>query len=212
MALGSVTSRIIPSPGPIPLDSRPLAECTIWFMHAFDLDPELPYLDEHGIQIAADVDATWDALVKAVETAFAHRRSALYARLVGGRPSIASGPRPLAEGSALPGFLVTCAIPGETLRLAGRHRFSTYMLTFHVDGLSKDCSTVRAESRAAFPTNLGRIYRMLVVRSGAHVVLTRRLLSTIRDLAQATQATSGGRMTRRMTQILGCARWRGQSA
>jgi hypothetical protein len=150
------------------------------------LGAPLPFLDEHEVVIAADVSATWESLVQAVDSAFSNRRAAVYAGLVGCEPAVASG-RPLAAGSTMPGFRVASAVPGEELRLAGRHRFSAYALTFRVEGVGDGRSRLRAESRAAFPGCVGGTYHALVVRSGAHAALTRRLLATIRDRAEAAR-------------------------
>ena len=145
----------------------------------------LPFLDEHEVVIAADVSATWDALVQTVDSSFSTRPAAAYARLVGGEPATASGPRPLAFGSTMPGFRVSSAVPGEELGLTGSHGFSTYALTFRVERQGDDCSRLRGESRALFPGLVGGLYRALVVRSGAHAILTRRLLSTVRHRAES---------------------------
>jgi hypothetical protein len=86
------------------------------------------------------------------------------------------------------GFAVEVALPGAELRLAGRHRFSVYALTFRLDDLGAGRTRLRAESRAAFPGPVGALYRAVVVRSGAHVVLTRRLLRAVRNRAAAAAA------------------------
>jgi hypothetical protein len=42
---------------------------------------------------------------------------------------------------------------------------------------------LRAETRARFPGPFGALYRLLVVSSGAHALLTRRLLEGVRHRA-----------------------------
>jgi hypothetical protein len=81
-------------------------------------------------------------------------------------------------GEAVPGFRVVAAEPGRRLALCGRHRFSNYALMFVLDG-----DRLRAQTRAAFPGFLGRLYRAAVIGSGAHRLVTRRLL---RQVARAT--------------------------
>jgi hypothetical protein len=77
-------------------------------------------------------------------------------------------------GEAVPGFRVVEAEPGRRLVLGGRHRFSRYTLTFVIeDGF------LRAQTHAAFPGVLGRLYRAAVIGSGAHRVVTRRLLRQV---------------------------------
>jgi hypothetical protein len=98
-------------------------------------DPtSLPFVDEHGVEIAAPPEVVWEALVRVADGSFSSPTTARFARLLGCEPSAPSGPRPLAEGSAIPGFAVARAEPGSELALAGRHRYSEYALVFHLDG------------------------------------------------------------------------------
>jgi hypothetical protein len=145
---------------------------------------ELPYVDEHSVVIAAGAHDVWAALIE-LDHAFSRAGVVAYARAVGCADPRASGPRPLTEGSSLPGFRVVTAVPRSELALAGRHRFSSYALIFHIDELSAGRSRLRAESRAAFPRLSGTLYRMLVIGSGGHVIGVRRLLSGIKRAAEA---------------------------
>jgi hypothetical protein len=144
---------------------------------------ELPYVDEHSVVIAAGADDVWAALGE-LDNAFSRAGVAAYARAVGCADYRASGPRPLIEGSSIPGFGVVAAVPRSDLVLAGRHRFSSYALTFRIDELSAGRSRLRAESRAAFPGLTGTVYRMLVIGTGGHVIGMRRLLSGIKRAAE----------------------------
>ena len=139
----------------------------------------LPYLDEHEIVIAADVDVVWTVLLVKVDQAFSRTPMSTYARAIGCADRESSGPRPLAEGSTIPGFHVGTAVPGAELLLEGRHRFSTYALIFRLEQVEPGRSRLRVESRADFPGTTGGIYRLLVIGSGGHVVGLRRLLSAI---------------------------------
>ncbi|HEX6425599.1 MAG TPA: hypothetical protein VFZ79_19075 [Acidimicrobiales bacterium] len=141
---------------------------------------ELPYLDEHATVVAADAGHIWAALLDALDRSFSGTGTAGYARAVGCVDATVSGPRPLDVGSTVPGFRVATVIPGRELVLVGRHRFSSYAFTFRVEQVGPGRSRLRAESRAAFPGALGGFYRLLVVGTGAHVVLVRRLLATVR--------------------------------
>lgn len=74
--------------------------------------------------------------------------------------------------------------PGRRLVLRGRHRFAIYALTFVVDG-----GSLRARTDAAFPGLLGRLYRAAVIGSGAHGLVTRRLLRKVATVARRREAT-----------------------
>jgi hypothetical protein len=137
---------------------------------------QLPYLDEHSTEIAAGTGEVWTALLAMADGL----GMAWYTRIVGCADHTASGPRPLAEGSTIPGFRVTTAVPASELVLEGRHRFSSYALIFRIDRLDAGRSRLRAESRAVFPGVLGRVYGLLVVGTRGHVVGVRHMLSTVK--------------------------------
>ncbi len=147
-------------------------------------DPPLPYVDELAVDVAADRDTTWAALLRVVERSFASARGRGPARLLACDDTEPSGPRPLAQGSAFPGFHVETAEPGNELALAGRHRFSTYLLTFRIENAPAGGTTITAETRAAFPGVKGAIYRALVIGTRMHVVVTRRLLTAAKRRAE----------------------------
>jgi hypothetical protein len=146
--------------------------------------PELPHIDEHSIEINADADAAWQALLGVVERSMRGGAASRGARLLGCADVAASGPRPLAQGSTFPGFHVTAASPGRELRLEGSHRFSRYALIFRLDELSAVRTRVRAETRAVFPGMSGKIYRALVIGTRGHVFAVRRLLEPTKRRAE----------------------------
>ena len=74
----------------------------------------------------------------------------------------------------------------ERLELRGGHRFSRYTLVIELDELDGDAARVRARTYADFPGVKGRAYRALVIGSGAHRIVTRRLLARVASRA-ATQ-------------------------
>lgn len=150
-------------------------------------DVDLPHVDEHSTDIAAGVNDVWPVLAETVDRALTRAGAACYARAIGCADRDASGPRPLGEGSTLPGFHVVSAVPGSVLVLQGRHRFSTYALTFRLDDVSPGRSRLHAETRAAFPGLAGRAYRLLVISTRGHVVLVRRLLARVRDRSEKRQ-------------------------
>jgi hypothetical protein len=144
----------------------------------------LPYVDEHATEIAAGADEVWRSLGETLDRSFSRPAAAGYVRLVGVDDPTASGPRPLAEGSTVPGFQVVAAVPGRELVLQGRHRFSSYALIFRIEQLDPGRSRLRAESRAAFPGLAGGLYRRLLMGTGGHVVGIRRLLAAVRRGAE----------------------------
>lgn len=81
------------------------------------------------------------------------------------------------------GFRVTEAAPPHRLVLEGRHPFSRYALVFALDDPESGATRLRAQTWAAFPGLKGRVYRALVIGSGAHAVLVRRML---RGIARST--------------------------
>jgi hypothetical protein len=141
---------------------------------------QLPYIDEHTIDVAADADELWPVLLEALDRTFSRPAMARFARIVGCADSAATGPRPLTEGSTVPGFRVVVAVPGCELALQGRHRFSSYALTYRLERVTSGRSRLRAESRAAFPGLAGGFYRMLIIGTGGHVVAVGHSLSVIR--------------------------------
>jgi hypothetical protein len=144
----------------------------------------LPHVDEHSVSVGAPADAVWDALLRVIEGSFASPMSERGARLLGCADDEASGPRPLAAGSALPGFHVEAVQPKRELLLAGGHRFSDYALIFHLDESGDGHTTLRAETRATFPGLKGRAYRTMVIGTRIHVLATRRIILAAKRRAE----------------------------
>ncbi|GAA2414604.1 hypothetical protein [Streptomyces coeruleofuscus] len=153
----------------------------------------LPYVDEHTTVVAADAEVVWDALGEVLERSFGGGRAAAYARLVGCADRTASGPRPLAEGSAFPGFRVASAVPGVELVLIGRHHFSTYALLFQLDEAGPGRTLLRAETRARFSGPAGALYGRLLMTTGGHALGVRRLLTAVRRVGDTDTDTADTR-------------------
>jgi len=96
------------------------------------------------------------------------------ARLLGCEPAHGTEQFDGSPGQALPGFSVVASEPPSRLTLEGRHRFARYRLTLLLDE-----DRLRAQTHAAFPGVAGRLYRAAVIGSGAHRVVTRRLLRKV---------------------------------
>lgn len=131
---------------------------------------ELAFVDEHVARTDASPERVWDSLTSSIENAFGVLASG-YARVVGCEPVKASGPRPFAVGSTVPGFAVTGLDAPHRLVLTGSHRFSVYRLTFTIEQDGSG-STLTGRTDADFPGVLGAGYRIGVVRTGAHALLT----------------------------------------
>jgi hypothetical protein len=144
----------------------------------------LPHVDEHALVLEAGRDATWAALLRAVEGTVSAGAAPRFARILGCTDTAAAGPRPLAAGSTLPGFHVAAAQQPVELALAGSHRFSNYALIFRLDELAEGSTRVRAETRAEFPRLRGAVYRGLVIGTRMHVLATRRILAAVKRGAE----------------------------
>ena len=138
-------------------------------------DHHLPHIDEHATVIEAAPGEVWRALGRVVGSAFGRRARAEGAAL-GVRPLDRRGD-PLTTGAALCGFRVVGTVSARELVLEGEHRFSRYALVFRIDPLADgDRVRLRAETRARFPGARGRLYRALVIGTGGHAAVVRRVL------------------------------------
>ena len=156
----------------------------------------LPLVDEHTVEVPASTEEVWAVLRTIVDGAFRGSVSSAYARIVGCVPASAGGPRPIADGSTIVGFRVTSAEPPRRLVLTGRHRFSSYQLTFTADELESRRTRLTAATHAAFPGVGGRLYRALVIESGVHARMVRQLLSSIEREVDARARPGKGASSR----------------
>ena len=142
---------------------------------------ELPFIDEHAIDVARPAEVTWDAVVETFGRRLDGRAVALGATLLGCEPA---GKSSLdgSMGSTVPGFRVTASERPDLLVLQGRHRFSRYAIVVRVDSTPTG-SRCRLESRGEFPGPLGRLYRLAVIRSGGQVLAVRSQLRSVRSTA-----------------------------
>jgi hypothetical protein len=124
-----------------------------------------PFVDEHHLMIEASPEEVWRALRAYVDHMLAAADGSVFTRLLGAHPSA--------------GFEVADEEPGRQLLLTGRHRFSRYELVFEVEPDGEQ-TVLKALTYAAFPGLHGRVYRLLVISSRAHVLATRGMLASIR--------------------------------
>lgn len=131
------------------------------------MDADLPFVDEHAVVVPQAPGPVWSALLAYVDRSLA-----------------SPGPAPkrllttLLATDPAAGFEPVVDVPERRLRLTGRHRFSRYALVFEVTPEGTG-SRLSASTFAAFPGLRGRAYRAAVIGSGAHAVLTRRMLREV---------------------------------
>ena len=116
----------------------------------------LPYVDEHSLEIAAPAPRSWEALLRVAEGSFGGESTGRLARPLGCADTEASGPRPLAVGSAFAGFHVVAATEPRELALAGSHRFSRYALVFRLDELGGGRTPSAGRDPGRVPRREGR--------------------------------------------------------
>ncbi|MTD47064.1 hypothetical protein GKE82_22930 [Conexibacter sp. W3-3-2] len=136
----------------------------------------LPLIDEHVRALPGDAAQAWDAVVAVLGRALDRSLGPL-THVWGFQPPRPGGPRPLQVGSWGPGFTVTAFEPGERLDLSGHHRFARYRLEVLLDPPADGRVVVRVRTLATFRGRRGRVYRALVIGTGAHVVAMGRLLA-----------------------------------
>jgi hypothetical protein len=128
----------------------------------------LPYIDEHAIWIAAPRPVVHEALER-------------YAA------GVCRGERPLLSRllrlQPRSGFMTAATAPGEQVKLEGRHRFATYALAFETND-DGGGTTLRAITYARFPGIQGGAYRALLMGTGGHAFATRRILRSIKRIAE----------------------------
>lgn len=129
------------------------------------------YVDEHATTLAVGVDAAYDAVRAEVDHLLARWGTRPVTRLLGTSPRA--------------GFEVVEDDRPRLLGLAGRHRFSRYLLEFRVEPGPGGGSVVTAVTHADFPGPHGAVYRTLVVGSRGHVLAVRRMLAGVRRRAEA---------------------------
>jgi hypothetical protein len=149
---------------------------------------DLPHVDEHVVDVAAPPGRAWTALLAVLHGTFGSTAARGIAVALGCVPSATSGWGRPDVGSTVPGFRITSAEPPALLVVAGRHRFSRYGIVFRLEPTATGCR-VRAETRARFPGPHGALYRMAVIGTGPHVLVTTRMLRTVARVAERAAGT-----------------------
>lgn len=116
---------------------------------------QLSYIDEHAISVDADRADTWSALLRVMC-------------------------RDPHDPTTVPtGFVLDEARPAERFALKGRHPFAVYRWVFELDHAEPHHTRLRAITWADFPGLHGKVYRSLVIGTGAHRVIVRWTLKRI---------------------------------
>ena len=150
----------------------------------------LPEIDDHVRQVAAAPDRTWQALVSVLAGPVrALPRPLTWAW--GLEPRARTGWADPVPGSTIPGFVVAESEPPRRLTLRGRHRFSRYEIRFTLEPAGVDAVELHARTAAVFPGLPGRAYRTLVIGSGGHAAVVRRLLSRVARRAERRHPAPG---------------------
>ncbi len=129
----------------------------------------VPFVDDHTRTVAASPAATWRAARDLVDVPL-RGVAGRYARLVG-----IHGDR---------AFTLDRAEAPYLLGFSGEHRFSRYQLTFVLRPLGPNRTAITAHTSAVFPGVAGRLYRLAVIDSRAHVLATRFILRRIARRAE----------------------------
>jgi hypothetical protein len=130
----------------------------------------LPYIDEHAITVAANREDTWSALLRVM------------CRDAGDPTSVPTG------------FVLDEARRPARFALKGRHPFAVYRLVFELEPESVG-TRVRALTWAAFPGMHGKVYRALVIGTGAHRVVVGMMLKRIAAAAFSERVQPGADYT-----------------
>lgn len=151
---------------------------------------ELPFIDVHSLAVNVVPERAWDAVTQVMRGwagGALPRRSARVGALLACLLGCADA-EPPPPGTGLPeamvGFHVARAERSSLIELEGEHRFSRYALTFRVEPSDGSRCVVHAETRATFPGRSGSIYRAAVIGTGAHVIVVRRMLTSIKRKAE----------------------------
>jgi hypothetical protein len=140
---------------------------------------ELPFIDEFDAVAMAPAPAVFLALSRRFARSLEGRVARIGARVLGCAHQGTSLAVPLAEGQEGMAFRVAEVCEPKRLVLEGRHRFASYRLTFLVETLEENRTQLRARTEAAFPGMAGAAYRALVIGSGGHEIVVKRMLAMI---------------------------------
>jgi hypothetical protein len=151
---------------------------------------DLPFIDVHSRTVDAPPERVWDALAQVMRGWTERPLPKVFAGIgpLLARALACSDTERPTPGVGMPdstvGFHAADSEPPVLVSFQGRHRFSRYALTFRIRPADVAGSVIEAETRAAFPGRGGRLYKQAVIGSRGHVLVVRRMLATVKRLAE----------------------------
>lgn len=145
---------------------------------------DLPFIDVFETSIEASPPAVYEALARHLGRSLGTAGAGIASGILGCAHRGASLTTPPVEGQEVSGFVVAEAKAPNRLVLEGRHRFASYRLSFTVDPLPQNRTHLSARTDASFPGFAGRLYRAVVIGSGGHEIVARRMLAAVAGRAE----------------------------
>jgi hypothetical protein len=153
---------------------------------------DLPFIDEFDTVVEAPRSLVFAALARTAGRSFEAPGGRAFTALLGCEHRGSSYTVPPLVGQETNGFQVAEVDEPARLVLQGRHRFAAYRLSFTIDDLGLGRSRLRARTDARFPGLKGAMYRGLVIGSGGHALIAKRLLRVIARKAERDRNAGGG--------------------
>jgi len=145
---------------------------------------DLPFIDVFEATVEASDRAVYEALSRHLARSLGTAAARVAGRVLGCTHRGASLTTPPVEGQEVSGFVVVQARAPISLVLEGRHRFASYRLSFTVEALSANRTKLSARTDALFPRIKGAFYRALVIGSGGHEIVARRMIAAVAARAE----------------------------
>ena len=145
---------------------------------------ELAFIDSLDTTVEASAPAVYEALARHLSRSLGTAGARVASGILGCAHRGASLSTPPIEGQEVSGFVVAEARAPHRLVLEGRHRFASYRLSFAIDPLSSTRAQLSARTDALFPGVKGAFYRALVIGTGGHEVVARRMLAAVARRAE----------------------------
>ena len=146
--------------------------------------PDLPFIDELDVRLKAAPGKVYLAVARHIERSLQSSGPRVFSRILGCQSRGSSFSVPPSEGQVTNGFHVAEAEPPRLLVLEGTHRFAIARLSFIIEPVGEGRARLAARTDADFPGLRGAMYRALVIGSGAHAVVVKRMLAKIGRLAE----------------------------